>query len=152
MEHRMVNARQERLVGIVLSLPTFNDDNYNLLLDCQKRHIQWLIEQGITVGNGVLMIAAGLGEGNFLDDDEWRSLADVLVGAAGDKAATCIGVHELSARRAAKKARYAADLGIDFIQLAPPHYMAPSEEDVFGHFKYVNDAADIGSWPTTSRG
>lgn len=33
---------------------------------------------------------------------------------------------------------------MDFIQLAPPHYMVPSEEDVLGHFKYVNDAADIG--------
>ncbi len=55
-----------------------------------------------------------------------------------------IGVFELSAQRAAKKAQYAAEAGIDFIQLAPPHYMVPSEEDVFGHYKYVNDAADIG--------
>lgn len=53
------------------------------------------------------------------------------------------GIFELSARAAAKKAAYAARAGIDFIQLAPPHYMVPSEEDVFGHYRYVNDHADI---------
>ena len=42
------------------------------------------------------------------------------------------------------KARYAAEAEGDFIQMNPPHYMVPSEEDVFGFCKYVNDAADIG--------
>ena len=140
----MVSSRRDKLVGVVVSLPTFNDDDYNLLLKRQKRHIQWLVEHGLTEGNGVLMIAGGLGEGYFLDDDEWRAMVDCLAEASDGKAATCVGNFELSARRAAKKAIYAADAGIDFLQFAPPHYMQPSEDDVFGHFKYVNDAADIG--------
>ena len=140
----MVGSRKDKLQGVVVSLPTFNDDSYNLLLDKQKKHIQWLVEHGLTTGNGVLMIAGGLGEGYFLDDDEWRAMADCLVEAAEGKAATAIGVFELSARRAAKKAKYAADIGIDFLQFAPPHYMVPSEDDVFSHFKYVNDEGDVG--------
>jgi dihydrodipicolinate synthase/N-acetylneuraminate lyase len=140
----MASSRREKLVGVVVSLPTFNDDNFNLLLKKEKRHIEWLIEHGLTEGNGVLMIAGGLGEGYFLDDDEWRAMADCVVDATQGRVPTCIGVFELSARKAAKKAVYAADAGIDFLQFAPPHYMVPSEEDVFGHFKYVNDAADIG--------
>jgi dihydrodipicolinate synthase/N-acetylneuraminate lyase len=55
-----------------------------------------------------------------------------------------VGVFELSARAASEKAAYAAQAGIDFIQLSPPHYMVPSEEDVLGHFRYVNDHVDIG--------
>ena len=140
----MADTRRDRLVGVVVSLPTFNDESYNLLLDRQKTHVEWMIERGMTEGNAVLMIAAGLGEGNFMDDGEWRAMADVLVEAADGRVPTGIGLDELSARRAAKKAQYAADAGIDFIQLAPPRYMPPTEEDVFGHFKYVNDAADIG--------
>ena len=50
----------------------------------------------------------------------------------------------MSAREAARKARYAADLGIDFIQLPPPHYMAPSDDDVFGYYEHVNHASDVG--------
>ena len=33
---------KERLVGPVVSLPTFNDDKYNLLLDRQRIHVRWL--------------------------------------------------------------------------------------------------------------
>lgn len=140
----MTKSRQEKLVGVVVSLPTFCDDEYNLLLGRQRKHIRWLIDHGLKEGSAVLMISGGLGEGYFLDDDEWRAMADVLANEARGEASTMIGVFELSARRAAKKAQYAAEAGIDFIQLAPPHYMVPSEEDVFGYYRYVNDAADVG--------
>ena len=140
----MGESRRDKLVGVVVSLPTFNDEDYNLLLKKERRHIRWLIEHGLVEGNGVLMIAGGLGEGYFLDDDEWRAMANCLVEATEGRVPTCIGVFELSARRAAKKAQYAADLGIDFLQYAPPRYMVPSDDDVYGHFKYVNDSVDIG--------
>ena len=140
----MSNRRQDKLVGSLLSLPTFNDDDYNLLLDRHKTHINWIIEKGFTEGNCVLLIAGGLGEGAFLRDSEWQALAETVVEAADGRAPTAIGVTELSARAAADKAKMAADLGIDFIQMTPPHYMGPTDDDVFGFFKYINDAADIG--------
>ena len=137
-------SRKEKLVGVVTSLPTFCDDDYNLLLDRQRKHIGWVIDRGLKEGSAVLMASGGLGEGYFLSDDEFRQIVDVLVDAARGDVPTMVGVFELSAREAAKKASYAADAGIDFIQLSPPHYMVPSEEDVFGHFRYVNDHADVG--------
>jgi len=140
----MTTSRKDKLVGIVVSLPSFCDADYKLRLDRQRTHIRWLIDKGLVGGSAVLMIAGGLGEGYFLGDDEWRAMADVLVDAAQGQVATMIGVFELSARRAAEKARYAADAGIDFIQLAPPHYMVPSENDVFNHYRYVHDSAGIG--------
>jgi 4-hydroxy-tetrahydrodipicolinate synthase len=140
----MKQSLKEKLVGVVVSLPSFCDEEYNLLLDRQHKHIRWLVDHGLREGSAVLMISGGLGEGYFLDDGEWRAMADVLVDAARGEVPTMIGVFELSARRAAEKARYAAEAGVDFIQLAPPHYMVPSEADVFGHYQYVNDAAGIG--------
>jgi len=140
----MSMSRKEKLVGVVTSLPTFCDDDYNLLLDRQRKHIRWVIDRGLKEGSAVLMASGGLGEGYFLSDDEFKQIVDVLVDAASGEVPTMVGVFELSAREAAKKASYAADAGIDFIQLSPPHYMVPSEDDVFGHFRYVNDHADIG--------
>ena len=139
----MKNLR-EKLVGIVTSLPTFCDDDHKLLLDRQRKHIAWLIEHGLTEGSAVLMGSGGLGEGYFLGTDEWERLVDVLAEEVGGRVPTMVGVFDLSAREAARKAAYAARAGIDFVPLAPPHYMVPSEEDVFGHFRYVNDHADIG--------
>lgn len=137
-------ARREKLKGVVVSLPTFCDAEHRLQLDRQRKHVRWLVDHGLKEGDAVLLISGGLGEGYFLDDDEWRAMADVVADEANGDVPTMAGVFELSARRAAAKAEYAAKAGIDFIQLAPPHYMIPSEEDVFGHYKFVNDAADIG--------
>ncbi len=140
----MATARKERMKGVVVSLPTFNDDKYEINYKRSKRHIEWLLSKGVVEGSAVMMIAGGLGECYFLDDDEWERMVDTLVEAANGKVPTMIGVFELSARRAAKKARYAASAGIDFLQIAPPHYMVPSEEDVYRHYAYVNEAADVG--------
>ena len=140
----MSKRRQDKLVGSLLSLPTFTDEDHSLRLDRQRIHLDWIIENGFTEGNGVLLIAGGLGEGAFLRDSEWQTLAELTVEVADGRVPTAAGVTELSARDAADKARLAADLGMDFIQLTPPHYMGPTDDDVFGFFKYVNDAADIG--------
>ena len=140
----MNDPRRDKLVGAWITLPTFNDEDHNLLLDRHRVHLRWLIDSGFKEGNAVLMLAGGNGEGTFLDDDEWRALADVMAEEAVGKVPTSMGIYEFSARAAAKKARYAADLGIDFIQLPPPHYMPPTDDDVFGYYSYVNDASDIG--------
>lgn len=140
----MSKSRQEKLVGAVVSLPTFCDDDYKLLPDRQRKHIRWLIDHGLKEGSAVLMAGGGLGEGYFLGDDEFKQIVDVLTDEAGGQVPTMVGVFELSARAAAEKAAYAAQAGIDFIQLSPPHYLLPSEDDVFGHFRYVNDRVDVG--------
>lgn len=140
----MVNSRKDRIQGVLLSMPTINDEEYNLLIDRQRAHLRWLIDRGFKEGSGVLLIAGGMGEGYFLDDSEWYALTDLLAEEARGKVPTGVGIFEISARRAASKARYAANAGIDCIQMGPPHYLLPNEQEVFDHYKYVNDAADIG--------
>ena len=140
----MTKSRREKLVGSVVSLPTFTDANHNLLLDRERKHIRWLIDNGIKEGTGVLLIAGGYGESYFLEDSELFSLIDVLVDEARGEVPTMVGIFDMSARIAARKARYAGDAGIDFIELGLPHYSLPSEEDVFLHHKYVSDHADVG--------
>jgi 4-hydroxy-tetrahydrodipicolinate synthase len=140
----MTISRTDRLKGISVSLPTFNDDEFNLELDKSKTHIRWLLDQGIDESNSVMFIAGGLGEGYFLDDYEWEAMASTVAEAADGKVPTGIGVFELSARRAARKAKYAADLGLEFIQCAPPRYLQPKEDEIFGHYQYISDHADIG--------
>lgn len=135
---------KEKLVGVVVSLPTFCDQEHRVQITPFRRHVRWLIERGIRTGTGVLLGAGGLGEGYFLTDEEFRALTDALVEEAAGRVPTMVGIFELSSREAARKAQYAASAGVDFIQLAPPHYMLPSEEEIFAHFRYVHEAAPIG--------
>jgi dihydrodipicolinate synthase/N-acetylneuraminate lyase len=140
----MKKSRRERLVGVVTPLPTFVDSDHNLLPDRQRKHIRWLIDHGIKEGTGVLMGSAGLSEGYLMTEEEFQRIVDVLSDAARGEVPTMVGIFDMSCRIAARKAAYAAKAGIDFIQVAPPHYMLPSEDDVLGHYQYVNDRVDIG--------
>ena len=60
----MVNSRKDRIHDVLLSIPTINDKEHNLLLDRQRVHMRWLIDRGFKEGSGVLLIAGGMGEGS----------------------------------------------------------------------------------------
>ena len=78
----MTKPHREKLVGVVISLPTFCDDGFNLLLDRQRKHIRWLIDHGAKEGSAVLMVNGGLGEGYFLSEEEFQHMVDVLADEA----------------------------------------------------------------------
>ena len=141
---RVKSARQMRLVGPVVVLRTFRTDDGELDLEKQRRHLRWLIDQGITEGNGVIMGAGGASEGAFMNVDQWRAIVDLVAEECGGRVPSMAGVFDRSADESAKKARYCEEIGIDFIQLAPPHYMAPIEDEVYYHYKAVSDEADVG--------
>ncbi|MCC7163810.1 MAG: dihydrodipicolinate synthase family protein [Anaerolineae bacterium] len=136
--------RKEQLTGIVTPLPTFFDSDYKIQANKMKKHVRWLIDNGIANGTGVLMAHAGLSEAYLMDESEFQCLAQTLAEAADGKVPTMVGLFEMSARVAARKAAYAQKAGIDFVQVAPPHYFVPSEEDVYGHYRYITDHVDIG--------
>jgi len=103
-----------------------------------------MIDHGIVEGNGVVMGAGGGGEGYFMDDDEWRQIVELTAEECNGRVPSVAGVFDLSSREAVKKAVYAAKVGIDFVQVQPPHYMVPTDDEVLAHFQAVNDAADVG--------
>jgi 4-hydroxy-tetrahydrodipicolinate synthase len=136
--------RRQQLVGPVGALRTFTKDDYTPDLAKQEFHLNWVIEQGITTGNGCLMTAAGGSEGYFMSDDEWRDQVALAGSVADGRVPIIAGIFELSAREAVKKAEFAARAGCDFVQVAPPHYMVPTHREVIEHFRLINDGVDIG--------
>lgn len=130
--------------GVIVSTPTYCDGDYNLKLDDQRKHFNRLIDRGLVTGKGVLLAAGGMGEGYLLTDSEWKSIVDLTAEVTEDRVPSQVGLYEINAREAANKAAYAADAGIDFLQVTPPHYLSPSEDEIFSYYKYINDSADIG--------
>ena len=104
-------------------------------LDRQRRHLRWLLDQGVNEGNGLIMFAAGGSEGYFLHDDEWKASVDFLAEECKGRVPSIAGIFNLSARKCAEKAAYCAEIGIDFVQTQPPHYMVPTDDEVYHHFK-----------------
>jgi 4-hydroxy-tetrahydrodipicolinate synthase len=136
--------KKENLKGIIVSVPTAVNRKYELDLKKMKEQVSWLVEQGVRTGKGVVMLAGGSGEGYFIPFEEHKKIMGALVDAANGKVPTMTGIFEVSADAAVKKAKYASDVGIDFIQFNPPHYEKPTDDEVFAHYKMVNDAAEVG--------
>ena len=90
------------------------------------------------------MLAAGGSEGYFMSDEEWKAQVKMGAEVCKGRVPSVAGVFELSATEAVKRAQYAADVGCDFVQIAPPHYMVPTDDEVYHHFKIINDNVDIG--------
>lgn len=140
----LVMHRKEKLKGIVVSLPTQTKDDFEIDYPRFREHVAWLVEQGLLEGRAVLMGAGGLGEGYFLTREEHGRIMETLVDAANGKVPTMTGVFETSTKEAVRRAKMAEDTGVDFLQVNPPHYLAPVDEEVYTHIKMVNDSADVG--------
>jgi 4-hydroxy-tetrahydrodipicolinate synthase len=136
--------RKDKLKGIVVSLPTPTTKDNEVDIEKFKEHVAWLVEQGLVEGKAVLMGAGGLGEGYFLTREEHQKIMNALVDAANGKVPTMTGIFETCTKEAVNRARFAADVGIDFLQVNPPHYLAPVDDEVYTHIKMINDNADVG--------
>ncbi len=141
---KLSKSRKDKLVGIVVSVPTPCDESYRIKYDQLAEHIKWLIDNGITTGTGVIMVSGGLGEGYFLNMEQFKNVVKTAVEAAEGRVPIMAGVFELNALTAIEKAKYASEVGAEFIQVNPPHYTMPLDEEVYTYYKMINDNADIG--------
>ncbi len=137
-------ARKDQLVGPIGALRTFTNDDFTPRLDKQAFHLNWVIENGITTGNGCIMVAAGGSEGYFMSESEWEDHVRMAADVADGRVPIVAGIFDLSARQAVARAKFAADVGCDFVQVAAPHYMLPTNAEVIEHFRWINDSVDIG--------
>lgn len=55
----MPTARKDRLAGPVMAIRTFTKDDGSMDLDKQAFALDWVVNQGIQEGSGVIMLAAG---------------------------------------------------------------------------------------------
>jgi len=136
--------RKDRLRGIVVSLPTPAKENYEVDYELFEEQVRWLVDQGLVEGKAVLMGAGGLGEGYFLTREEHEKIMGCLVDAANDKVPTMTGIFEICTKEAVRRAKMAEDAGIDFLQVNPPHYLAPLDDEAYTHYEMISDSADVG--------
>ena len=105
---------------------------------------QWWVEQGLVKGAAVIKVAAAMGEGPMLSDEEWPALLRTVVQAADDRAAIVCGLHYKDTKRTIEDAKRAQDLGAMALQVCPPVFNLPSQGDAIDYFSDLSDAIDIG--------
>ena len=135
---------KQLIVGPIATVPTPFDDDFEVDYGRMYELTQRWVEQGLVKGRAVIKVAAAMGEGPMLTDDEWPFLLRSVVQAADGKAAIVCGLHYKDTKRTIDDAKRAQDMGAHGLQVCPPIFNLPSQDDILDYFSDLSDAVDIG--------
>lgn len=132
------------LVGVDVIAVTPFHANLELDLSTLQKNIKFLTENGIVAGKGLITVAGACGEGPYMKLDEQKRVIETAVAAADDKVPIFVGAYQNGTREVIELLKHASEVGAAGAQVSPPFYMTPSEEEVFNHYRAINDSVDIG--------
>lgn len=135
---------KEYIQGPVATVPTPFDDDFEVDYGRMYELTQRWVDNGLVKGKAIIKVAAAMGEGPMLSDDEWPYLLRSVVQAAGGKAAIVCGLHYKDTKRTIEDAKRAQDLGANALQVCPPVFNLPSQDDILDYYGDLSDAIDIG--------
>ena len=125
--------------GTIVTLPTPFDDERRLDLPRMTDLTHWWVEQGLGTDSTPLKVAAAMGEGPTLGDDEWPQLLRTVVDAAGSDSVIIGALKTKDTMHAIEDAKKAQDLGAVGLQIDPPmfHGADPGRlrSLLFGHLR-----------------
>jgi dihydrodipicolinate synthase/N-acetylneuraminate lyase len=106
--------------------------------DSFVRQVRWLFDNG-TNGVAIGMVSEVL----RLTTPERDELAALMCAAADGRGATVVSVGAESTYAAVRHARHAAATGADAVMAAPPSLCRASDDELFGYFTSIAEAADV---------
>ncbi len=138
------NALKKLIQGPIAPVPTPFDEDYEVDFGMMADLTEWWVESGAVAGKAVIKVAAVAGEGDRLRDWELPALVRTVVQASKGKAAVMSAIHHKDTVRAVEDAKRAQDLGAIGIQISPPIFNSPDQNDHLRHYEAISNAIEIG--------
>ena len=136
---------KEALVGPSVTLVTpFKAGSLELDEKGLAENTRWLIDRGLTTGNGTLIAGGSNGECYTLTDGERKRVAEIVVAEAAGRVPVLVGTNHTATNLALDLARHADQIGADGIMSTPPYYLEPTQGDMLRFYRALAKAVDIG--------
>ena len=129
---------REILCGPMVPVISHYKDDLSLDLPALESSIEYLIEHGVRTGKGALLIGGAGADFPMLTLEERKQVARTSVKAAAGRVPIVLGAQATDERVIMGLAELAEELGIYALQMGPPYYFGPSDEDVIRLFSKVN--------------
>ena len=128
----------KEISGVIgyLVTPFLGDEVNEVVL---RKMVNDLISSGV---HGLAPLGS-TGESAYLDDGEWESVARITVQECRGRVPVIVGASALTTRKAVKLAQKAKAIGADAVMVLPISYWNLSEDEIFGHYSAISQAADI---------
>jgi 4-hydroxy-tetrahydrodipicolinate synthase len=130
--------------GAIVTMPTPFDDEFRLDLGRTREMTQWWVAQGLGKQTSPLKVAAAMGEGPDMSDDEWPALLRTVVNAAGPGATVLCAIQTKNTLHTIEDAKRAQDLGAVGLQIDLPVFHHGNQDDYVRYFTDISDKIDIG--------
>lgn len=123
-------------------IPVITNLKSDLTLDHEgmRENVRFVIDHGITRGQGVLLAVGAGGDFPMLTLEERKAGARTIVAAADGRVPVIVGAQDTNPAVSIELARWAEEIGADAIQLSAGYYYASSDEDCLRLFRAVHDA------------
>jgi len=132
---------RENLRGVWVSVTLPWDEDGNLDEATFRQNVAKLIESGVQG----LYTTGSTGEFYALDWDEFRRMVDAFAAETQGRVLTQVGCTWLNSRDSIRMARYAAERGVDGVQVALPFWMELNDDEVLQYFVDLGRACpDVG--------
>ncbi len=105
--------------------------------------IEKVMEYGIANGLRGFYLTGSTGEGFLLSEEERKLVMKKAVEVSKGRCKLIAHVGCLATDDAVKLARYAADVGMDWISSVAPVYFGQSFEAAYRHYKMISEATDL---------
>jgi len=145
-------AMRKMLVGPFGVLPTPFNEQYDIDPGVMHEMVSRIVDNGLTYGKGVIKISSAVGEGPMLSDNEWPILLNSAVDAASGNAPVMLGIHYKDTKRSIDDAKRAEDLGAIALQVTPPMFNLPTQNDIISYYSSLSNSINIGIMIYVTRG
>jgi len=128
-------------VGVVMTTPF--TANGEVDEEGLQKHTRFLVEGGITRGNGWLVPTGSTGECYALTNDERARVWEIVIDAAAGQVPVVVGTNHANTREAIELSRRAEHLGAAATMNLAPFYHALDKTAYLTHYKQLSNAVDI---------
>ena len=141
-----MNRQQKRDVyqGVIGVTVTPYYDNYEVNYGKMADLTKWWISNGLVRGDAALKVCSVMGEVPQLRENEWINMLKTTVDAAEGKVDIIGGTHCKDTLRTIEDLKKAHDVGVVGMQVAPPLFNDPNQDDILRYYEALSENSDIG--------
>lgn len=141
----MSRERSRALIrGPIATLPTPMKDDFSIDKGVMAELTQWWVSNGLTADRAPIKVAAAMGEGPDLGDDEWPDLLKTVVDNAGSNAAVICALKPKNTLHTIEDAKRAESLGAIGLQIDLPIFHNSNQDDMVRFFSDISAQIGIG--------
>ena len=93
--------------------------------------------------SSAIVFMGSAGESAYLNEDEWKNVAEHSVQHVSKAMPVIIGIGELTTSGAIRKAQYAERIGADALMVIPVSYWKLTDDEVFDYFSAIAEKTNL---------